>query len=119
MFIAIILYNCSYKLHDVLHMMDDMDDDEVQGAEITILFPDNVGDDSDGDSGYEELLCNRNPDNMNRNQLLANACFRPNIRKPSGGLSIFGLEEDSDSNEECEYELQPRKHEKQCHPKGN
>lgn len=48
------------------------------------------------------------PDNMNRDQLLADACV--NIWKSSGDLRI-GLEEDSDSssNEVCGHELPVKK----------
>lgn len=71
-------------------MMDDMDD-EVQGAEITIFPPDNVGDYSDVITVILEMnncFCSGN--------FWLIACIII-IRKPSGVLKI-GLEEDSDSN---------------------
>ena len=90
--------NCSYKLHEVLRILEEADDAEVQCAEVTVLPPTNTGDDTDGDSGDEESSSSGNPNNLNRNQLLADACVK--IVKPSGDVTI-GLD-DPESDDERE-----------------
>lgn len=80
-----VLYHFSYKLHEVLQMLEDKNkDNDVLGAEISILPPINTGDDTDVDSGDEELLSTGHPDNLNHNQLLADAPIK--IQKPRGDV---------------------------------
>ena len=78
----------------MLQMLEDTDDDETQGAEITVLPPTNTGDDTDGDSADEELSSSGDANNLNRNQLLAEASVK--VLKPTGDVRI-GAEENSDS----------------------
>ena len=94
----IICYHCSYKLHEVLQMLEDTVDDDMQGAEISIMPPSNTGDDTDVDSADEELLGCGNPDNMNHKQLIADVAVK--LQKPDGDVRI-DYEEDSDSPD-CE-----------------
>ena len=70
-----------------------------QGAEITVLPPTNIADDTDGDSADEELLSSRDPNNLNRNLLLANTSVK--VMKLSVDMRI-GTEEDSSSSDESE-----------------
>ena len=79
-------------------MLEDADDEQVQGAEISILPPVGTGDDTDGDSG-DESVSTGDPNSLNRNQLMADASIR--VRKPDGDIHI-GLEEDTDSCEEAD-----------------
>ena len=84
---------------------DTVDDEGLQGAEISIVPPINTGVDTDADSGDEELLCSGNANNMNRNQLLADVSFK--IQKHDGDVRN-DLEEELGSAEECE-DSQPAK----------
>jgi len=59
-------------------MLDDTDDDETQGAEIAVLPLTSTSNDTDGDSANKESLCSGRPkfgnsNNLNRNQLVADA----------------------------------------------
>ena len=83
------------------------DDDNVLGAEVSILPPANTGDDTDGDSGDEELLSCGNPNSLNRNQLMADAAVK--LRKPGEDVTV-GIEEDDESANECEPAKKVRKH---------
>ena len=72
-----LLIICRYRVHEVLEMLEQNgDDDNVLGAEVSILPPANTGDDTDGDSGDEELLSCGNPNSLNRNQLMADAAVK-------------------------------------------
>jgi len=54
-------------------MLEDTED-EIEGANITILPPDmGAGSDTDGDSG-DEMVATGDPNSLSRNQLLAEAC---------------------------------------------
>lgn len=75
-------------------MLEDADaEEDFQGADITILPPDTLGNETDGDSD-DELISSGNPNCLSRNQLLADACAR--IQKPDGDLTL-GLDVDAES----------------------
>jgi len=61
-------------------MLEDTDDEETWGTEIAILPPANTANDTDGDSADEELLSSGDANNLNHNQLLANASVK--VLKP-------------------------------------
>lgn len=92
------LWYCRYKLHEVLQMLEDSDDEQLQSAEISILPPTAAGDDTDGDSG-DEAVPGGDPNSLNRNQLLADASIR--IRKPDGDV-VIGMEDDGDAHEDAD-----------------
>ena len=56
-------------------MLEDSEDEDFLGADITIQPPDTVNSNTDADSGDESVLTG-NPNNLSRNQLLAQASVR-------------------------------------------
>jgi hypothetical protein len=79
----------------VLQLLEDADDDGLQSAEICIVPPVNTSADTNEDSGDENQACG-DPNNLSRNQLLAEATMK--LRRPDGD-DVIGIEEsDGDEN---------------------
>ena len=63
-----IQYICvRYKVHDVMQMLEDAEDDDIESVDITIQ-PLNGGADSDSD---DEMVAKGDPNSLSINQLLA------------------------------------------------
>lgn len=82
-------------------MLEDLNDESFLGAEIAVLPPVNTGNETDADSG-DEFVASGDPNNLNRNQLVAEACVQ--VWRPDGDVRL-GLEEDSDYNESADENL--------------
>jgi len=79
-------------------MLDDDDDVDLLGADISILPPTGRHDDTDGDSG-DDNVPDGDPNNLNYHQLIAEAAVR--LRKPDGDI-ILGLDDEFDALEESD-----------------
>jgi len=77
-------------------MLDDDDDVDLLGADISILPPTGRHDDTDGDSG-DDNVPDGDPNNLNYHQLIAKAAVR--LQKPDGDI-ILGLDDDFDALED-------------------
>src|ERR1043165_5170995 len=82
-------------------MLEDSGDESFLGADIAILPPSSTGNETDADSG-DEFVASGDPNNLNRNQLVAEACVR--VRRPDGYVRL-GLEDDSECSEDTEENL--------------
>lgn len=66
----------------LLQMLDGSEDDKARGAEISVPPATNTGNDTNWDSG-DKMLCSRDPNNLNHNQLLADACIKKSLAEMS------------------------------------
>ncbi|XP_065650420.1 piggyBac transposable element-derived protein 3-like [Hydra vulgaris] len=88
----------TYRLHEVLRLLEDTDDECLQSAEILIVPPITSGADTDEDSGDENEVCG-DPNSLNRNQLLAEATMK--LRRPNGS-DVIGMEESDGAEDTAE-----------------
>jgi len=79
-------------------MLDDDDDVDLPGADISILPPTGRHDDTDGDSG-DDNVPEGDPNNLNYHQRIAEAAIR--LRKPDRDI-ILGLDDEFDALEESD-----------------
>jgi len=86
-----------FKIHKVFHILDDDEDVDLLSADLYILPPTGRHDDTDGDSG-DDNVPDGDPNNLNYHQLIAEAAVR--LRKPDG--DIHGLDDDFDALEESD-----------------
>ncbi|XP_065646299.1 piggyBac transposable element-derived protein 2-like [Hydra vulgaris] len=87
-----------YRLHEVLQLLEDTDDECLQSAEISIVPPITSGADTDEDSGDENEVCG-DPNSLNRNQLLAEATMK--LRRPNG-TDVIEMEESDGAEDTAE-----------------
>ena len=74
------------KVHEVMQMLEDAEDDDIESVDITIQ-PQNGGADSDSD---DEMVAKGDPNSLSRNKLLAEACVQVQWRH--GGTSTYCLD---------------------------